>query len=849
MIANQLRKIEELEKRVQSLEAQKKDSLAMFGRSYSQVGSSGSDFLIKTKGQIKVQWGSKFIDLIKDGKINADLSFVHTIQSVDKIGTKEGIYLTDDGKVYLKFSGKEPINIVGETGNTYVSFFGEQETDSNSKYIALKNIGFIYPDLESLGQNSLRNGIIYIESEQKLYIVSKGQLSEFNLEIPNPYNKQFVISKDDSQIGAVLIKGSGLYNSLAFDSFYIFTEEGKTYLQANNELNISIDNNSYITVNSNKTTIQNTLEANTIQSVNATGDTGFAIIQDSNGSTLFIDNIVVRNKSNEIQTNLYPTIWSNKNNIVTEVNKNTLTLKYKNQYIIGDQLYIYGETDQDSVLVPVEVISSEQNKIEIRILLTESLIPKTSTFVGKTTFLIKGSLLRYSEHSLDLVECSNVEQEQDLSSVQSRLGNLTELNLKGKNNNSEADIEGSGFYTRQGYFDKAGYTSNYNLPKEDNSSRFASTEWVNEKIDNIPQPGYYYSLAKTENSPIDPQFIGTDKGNFKVSEKIPYLWKTSDGKIYILVDEYVNPIQDRIYISSTLSSIYTDYNIGKSFSFPAGFIAYYSNNSTITKLGKSSYITPVTTSSNIDAQPVLTILKHIIQNPNIAIVPQVDGYRYIWSIEQNSDMTNINNWRLERSLAIDTTFVNFIQNADWGNSTASPGYSLFEISKDNVVIGTASDFVEGEGTTENWNDEMWVKSFLRQILSIFLTQNQNRYIPDIGWTFNWDGQVNCFGYGGEWFGRISGISAPTSDDPNDIDYLPTASLSELCGYTVGNGLIVHFVFDNVKLGLQLPYVQAATSVQVGNVITDTSRKYYNVTYGGYSANIQSYKIGEVKEIN
>ena len=43
-------KIKTLESRIDKLEAEKKNNLTMFGRSYSQIGNSNSDFLIKTKG-------------------------------------------------------------------------------------------------------------------------------------------------------------------------------------------------------------------------------------------------------------------------------------------------------------------------------------------------------------------------------------------------------------------------------------------------------------------------------------------------------------------------------------------------------------------------------------------------------------------------------------------------------------------------------------------------------------------------------------------------------------------------------------------------------------------------------
>lgn len=37
----------------------------MFGKTYNTIGSTDSNFIIKTKGDLKVQWGGKFIDVIK----------------------------------------------------------------------------------------------------------------------------------------------------------------------------------------------------------------------------------------------------------------------------------------------------------------------------------------------------------------------------------------------------------------------------------------------------------------------------------------------------------------------------------------------------------------------------------------------------------------------------------------------------------------------------------------------------------------------------------------------------------------------------------------------------------------
>ena len=81
------KEIQLLKNRVSELESK---NFNAFGRSYTSIGNSNSDFLIKTKGQIKIQWGQKFIDLIKDGKINVDAKFIYKENSV---GVKDGIYV------------------------------------------------------------------------------------------------------------------------------------------------------------------------------------------------------------------------------------------------------------------------------------------------------------------------------------------------------------------------------------------------------------------------------------------------------------------------------------------------------------------------------------------------------------------------------------------------------------------------------------------------------------------------------------------------------------------------------------------------------------------------------------
>ena len=39
----------------------------MFGKAYDVVGSTDKNLILQTRGDLKVKWGSKYIDLIKNG--------------------------------------------------------------------------------------------------------------------------------------------------------------------------------------------------------------------------------------------------------------------------------------------------------------------------------------------------------------------------------------------------------------------------------------------------------------------------------------------------------------------------------------------------------------------------------------------------------------------------------------------------------------------------------------------------------------------------------------------------------------------------------------------------------------
>lgn len=77
----------------------------LFGRVYDSIGSSQSDLLLKTKGQVKIQWGNKFIDLITDDKINFPKESVQKM--IDQSASELKSQLNIPSNVILLYEGNE----------------------------------------------------------------------------------------------------------------------------------------------------------------------------------------------------------------------------------------------------------------------------------------------------------------------------------------------------------------------------------------------------------------------------------------------------------------------------------------------------------------------------------------------------------------------------------------------------------------------------------------------------------------------------------------------------------------------------------------------------------------------
>ena len=273
----------------------------LFGRTYSTVGNSDSDFIIKTRGQVKVQWGKKFIDIIKDGKLNVDVSFIGSVDSYNDIGSKDGLYyVKEDGSIYLVVNGNK-INILGDVDGAYVSFASKQDTADEQKGQASKNLGIRYSSKDEATEYGVTNGIVFLEDANRWYIVEDGVFTLYPSELESPYKKQLIISKEDNSIGALVISGQGNSNALVFnagsDTLSIYKDFDNYSIDSSSPIITTVGTASTAELGLDGLSLSESLFCDSIESSSASDSTGFKLYMLDGKSILSVDQLMVRESS------------------------------------------------------------------------------------------------------------------------------------------------------------------------------------------------------------------------------------------------------------------------------------------------------------------------------------------------------------------------------------------------------------------------------------------------------------------------------------------------------------------------------------------------------------------------
>lgn len=273
----------------------------LFGRTYSTVGNSDSDFIIKTRGQVKVQWGKKFIDIIKDGKLNVDVSFIGSVDSYNDIGSKDGLYyVKENGSIYLVVNGNK-INMLGDVDGTYVSFVSKQDTADEQKGQASKNLGIRYSSKDEATEYGVTNGIVFLEDANRWYIVEDGVFTLYPSELESPYKKQLIISKEDNSIGALVISGQGNGNALIFnagsDTLSIYKDFDNYSVDSSSPIITTVGTTSTAELGLDGLSLSKSLFCDSIESSSASDSTGFKLYMLDGKSILSVDQLMVRESS------------------------------------------------------------------------------------------------------------------------------------------------------------------------------------------------------------------------------------------------------------------------------------------------------------------------------------------------------------------------------------------------------------------------------------------------------------------------------------------------------------------------------------------------------------------------
>lgn len=445
-----------------------------FGRTYETVGNVSGDLLLKTRGGVKVQIGSSFIDLVKNGKINVDIDIIKEASSKDNI-IDNGLYIIKD-VLYVKYQDTVlPLN--SNTGENQVSYLPQLNITQEQRIQAQKNIGIYYDTLEEAQQN-VSDGYVYIK-EKGLYIIQ----SSIPIQITN--NNQFISL------------------NIGLDQY---TEGITNYSKSHY---FKINNTKLLNLSENSISCEKPLYISELQGAN----NSFYITSSGGKSTLRINNIIADTISASSSNNLDNLQYHyNYNNIITDIIDNsidtdnagnpinsdnlyyTLYLKYSvDNYQIGDYLYfnIYDENSSQNIEYSTTIVELSGTSVKVQ---CDKDIPaltyqpicyykyKDPTIYGFTTnykkfiynndthSVIIGDISeKYSNNSLTNGFYSDCAVTKNQILISPNLDNPNLINVVFKKSNNFPKLE-----------------EGWELPKEDNSQNLATTKWVNSTKYTLP---------------------------------------------------------------------------------------------------------------------------------------------------------------------------------------------------------------------------------------------------------------------------------------------------------------------------------------------------------------------------
>ena len=154
------------------------EDFSMFGKTYKTFGSLESNLLLRTKGDIKIQIGNKFVDLSKYTKAGGSESIKVVSNSEDVKNT--GIFIVqNDSETSLWING---IKFSDKIDEVYVSYNIQKDITEEQRNNALKNLGIYFDNLQDLYDSNITSGIFYVKDQNTQYIYKNGQYVPYTFQ-------------------------------------------------------------------------------------------------------------------------------------------------------------------------------------------------------------------------------------------------------------------------------------------------------------------------------------------------------------------------------------------------------------------------------------------------------------------------------------------------------------------------------------------------------------------------------------------------------------------------------------------------------------------------------------------
>ena len=227
------------------------------GRNMNFFGDKDCDLVLQTKGKIKINFGDKFIDLFNGGKFNVgNKDIITTIEGKPSSKDKDGFYFDkNSGALYLKI-GDDIYEILSNAKSIdgYIVYNDVQNLSKDEKFQAQNNIGISFLTKED-AINSQSEGLVYIASENSVFILKNGFLLPLNGETSNSSNffkDQVTIDLGNSESLALLIEGLKNYIRVGTESNHtdIYQDQSGGVIDSNNQLTIKVNGKEQVIVKS-----------------------------------------------------------------------------------------------------------------------------------------------------------------------------------------------------------------------------------------------------------------------------------------------------------------------------------------------------------------------------------------------------------------------------------------------------------------------------------------------------------------------------------------------------------------------------------------------------------------------